>query len=141
MFRHDVGVPCDRLPPSPCFIHIAVKRRCSVLPALRILPPRTTVSPPVTRAVSPSNENKGISPCATSELTRQNATNNIASQPECNSDDRPDCFPLPHRREVGRRRDGCCLQGRRHGTRPLGRFEIPSRRSGSRPSVAGALSS
>src|SRR5438477_755153 len=67
---------CQR---PPCFIHIPVKRRCSVLPALRIFPPRTTVSPPATMAVSPSNGNKGISPFATSELTRQNATNNIAS--------------------------------------------------------------
>src|SRR6267154_5794580 len=37
----------------PCFIHMPVKRRCSVFPAFGILPPHTTVSLPAAMAVSP----------------------------------------------------------------------------------------
>src|SRR6185437_13856801 len=41
---------CQR---PPCFIHTAVKRRCSDFPALGIRPPQVTVSLPATITVSP----------------------------------------------------------------------------------------
>ena len=47
--------------------------------------------------------------------------------------DRPNHLALSHRRKTGRRRDGRCLQGRGHLTRPLCRPQIPSRKRGAGP--------
>src|ERR1700756_3880528 len=53
--------------------------------------------------------------------------------------DRPNHLALPHRREAGRRRDGCGLQGRRHPAGSFRSVEVPSCRRSPRPAGAGAF--
>src|ERR1019366_9758989 len=56
------------------------------------------------------------------------------------SNDRPNHFPLPHRREAGRRRNGRGLQGGGHRPWSFRGPQVPARRFFARPASPGTIS-